>query len=534
MITSAIHFAVGPLSTKDYRHFRIESNPPLEFEGAVRAGRALPGDIVAWDGATCRLQSRVAGPHSLFLIGTLEISSKTRYGMTSRGAPIYRFEPYDTAYPPFFVGCSRKDLSLPILVKIEFTEWPEESTCPRGVLVHTYGVAGDLKAEEDALLAHYGSARWKKGDLAEEDLIVPPLVPSPIQGPGFGTFHIDPPGCRDIDDAITLFRIDNDEEKYQLRIHIADVASWLSLNPDLAEKAEEIGQTLYKDGVAVRPMFPVELSEGHLSLLPGKLRAALSLVLEWKAGVGLLAKPVWSYDMICVTGSYTYEEAEKAPWADILAQITSDLAKKALSDSHEWIETLMLFYNQEAAKVLREHGLGVLRRHSPPDKARVLAAEEAGLPVELVAYSAGEYCSAKEENVAHWGIGSDLYCHASSPIRRWADCINQISLFQVLFKANDKRLANITESTIQSLEVNAKKGKKYERDLCYLRTLLNTNAKTQLHGVVLENGKLWIKEWKRLIRTDTKGLDIGSSVNAYIFHDSSKRNWKQRLVIRIH
>jgi exoribonuclease R len=519
----------GMLRTKDYRYFTIEAAEPIEFDGATLAGRAFPGDTVCWDGICCRLRERGAFP--LFLVGTLELNSKTRYGMTSRGAPIYRFQPYDPAYPPFFVGCSQKDTSKAVLVKVQFTDWEEGATCPRGTLVQTFGLTGDLAAEEAALLAHYGAARWRRGDFAEEDLMMPARPVGAVELPrkGFGTFHIDPPGCRDIDDAVTLFELE--AGLFQLRIHIADVASWLIANSGLAEKAEEIGQTLYRDGVAVRPMFPLELSEGHFSLLPGELRGAVTLVIHWKRGTGLVGAPAWCYDLIRVDGSWTYDAAQSAPWADVMASITSDMARRVVADPHEWVEQLMLFYNTEAARLLRASGLGVLRRHSAPDRDRLAAAEAAGVPVELVAYGAGEYCAATEKDVRHWGLGADVYCHASSPIRRWADCLNQLALFQALY--GEAVGPTVDAAALVELKRGAKAAKNYERDLQFVRVLLGSSGRQSFTAVVLREGEIWVHEWRRRLAADTKGLEAGAPVRAYIFHDASKRGWKRRLVVRV-
>lgn len=534
---------VGRIDTKDYQHFTIYPNDRTastpQFEGAANAGRALPGDIVEWNGTSCTVLKRGSDctTRKLFLVGTLELAAKVRYGMTTRGAPIFRFTPYSAEYPPFFVGCSQKDTSKNILAKIQFDSWPEHSTCPRGLLVQVFGVAGDLAAEEEALLAEYGMARWKKGELKDlVDPVLPPRHPSLKDQCGYlGTFHIDPPGCRDIDDAISLFLKDGENagESYQLQIHIADVASWLLANPSLAQKAEEIGQTLYKDGTAVRPMFPLELSEGKFSLLPGEQRGALTLAIDWKRGAGIQSPPRWMYTTICVDGSWTYETAKEAPWAETLAEITSTLGGRNLTDPHEWVEHLMLFYNQEAAKVLRSNGLGILRRHSAPEKERLALSKAAGIPPELIAYSSGEYCSALEEDVEHWGIGASVYCHASSPIRRWADCLNQLALFRCLFKEDGTQFPQITADSIENLKRLSKAAKSYERDLTYVRLLLSCTAGTTLPAIVLQKGEVWVEPWRRRLRADTGDLETGSHISLSIFHDASKRNWKQRLVIKV-
>ena len=40
--------------------------------------------------------------------GILELGSKVRYGMTTRGVPMYRFVPYDKKQGPYAVGCSQR------------------------------------------------------------------------------------------------------------------------------------------------------------------------------------------------------------------------------------------------------------------------------------------------------------------------------------------------------------------------------------------------------------------------------------------
>ena len=45
-----------------------------------------------------------------WIAGTLELSAKVRYGIGSRGIPLFRFVPYDTSIGPFAVGCSQRDL----------------------------------------------------------------------------------------------------------------------------------------------------------------------------------------------------------------------------------------------------------------------------------------------------------------------------------------------------------------------------------------------------------------------------------------
>jgi len=479
------------LQTKDYKHFQVGD---FSFEGGQLANKALPGDHVEICDGQVKLIKRVQ--HKL--VGTLELASKYRYGMTAKNHPIYLFTPFSESYPPFYVGSAHKGTEN-VLAIAEFAHWTE--TCPRGNLERILGIAGELSIEEEALALHAVNAKWKTQPLVE---------PSPLPT-GPTAFHIDPPGCRDIDDAITLTAKGNSTE---VQIHIADVASWLALNPWLM-RAEEFGQTLYKDGVAVKPMFPLELSEGAFSLLPGEDRRVYTLRFLWNRATKTMEGVAWFQQMIRVTQSFTYDSITPVI-AKQLEEICSSLAGRPITDSHEWIEQLMLLYNREAAKVLREKGQGILRRHKKHDCYDLY--QTLGLPANRLAMAAGEYCLATDTDTKHWGLGQDVYCHATSPIRRWSDCVNQMVLLghEILPRPGH-------------LNARSKALKAYERDLTLVRALLGPAA--VLDGVILEN-RVWIPAWGHILKVDTT-LEPGQKVLIKYFCDATKRNWKRRLVLKL-
>ena len=489
------------LETKDYKRFRVGDE---EFEGAAMAGKALPGDRVSLKDGQVTLLERALHRN---IVGTLELASKYRYGMTAKNHPIYLFTPFSESYPPFYVGSAHKDTSQNVLAVIDFDHWTE--TCPRGNLQRILGVTGDLSTEEEALAIHACPLRHKFSALIDP----PPLD---IKAKGI-TFHVDPLGCKDIDDAITL---NPKGDSTEVSIHIADVASWLLANPTLIDKAEQIGQTLYKDGVALKPMFPFELSEGAFSLLPGQDRRVLTLRFLWNKTTKTMENVHWSLEMIRVSQSFTYYSVTKSMLAAELEEVCSGIAGRHITDSHEWIEQLMLLYNREAAKVLREKGLGVLRRHKGVDQERFNAYQAIGLPAEKLAMAAGEYCLSTEDQTRHWGLGQDVYCHATSPIRRWSDCVNQMALLGHSIKVNPHHL-----------NLRAKACKAFERDILFLRELLKPCI-LALEGVVAGNGRVWIPVWERLVKTDTE-FQAGKSVTIQYFCDATKRNWKRRLVLKL-
>ena len=497
------------LVTKDYTHFRVGET---EFMGANLAARALPGDtVVVEHGQVTHILTRAAHRN---IVGTLELASKVRYGITSHGYPIYSFVPFAESYPPFFVGCSQQDVSRNVLASIDFAHW-DSGTCPRGNLSRIIGAAGDLAAEEEALALHTSPLRWKPSPAVE-----PPEIPTRASGI---TFHVDPPGCKDIDDAITLNPLPGGS--IEVRIHIADVSSWLLVNPWL-EKAAEISQTLYRDGVVVKPMLPPELSEDLLSLLPGKDRRAWTLSFIWTTGQGV-SNIAWSLEMVRVSQSFTYHSVTKSILAKELEEICGGLAGRPVTDSHEWIEQLMIFYNCQAARLLAVTGTGVLRRHSGPDEARFAAYEALGLPAKRLAMSAGAYCSPAEPEVKHWGLGQAVYCHATSPIRRWSDCLNQLAIRRHVL---GETAEPVGQPAIDLLNARSKAIKAYERDLTFMRAVLG--GEKELEATVAEPGRLWVPTWGRIVKAETT-QPPGTGVRIKFFCDATKRNWKRRMVIRV-
>lgn len=82
---------------------------------------------------------------------------------------------------------------------------------------------------------------------------------------------IDPPGSRDLDQALHLAR---DGAGYVLTYAIADLAAFITPGGPIDLEAHRRGQTLYGADSSI-PLHPRELSEGAASLLPGGTRPAL-------------------------------------------------------------------------------------------------------------------------------------------------------------------------------------------------------------------------------------------------------------------
>ncbi|MFB9370401.1 RNB domain-containing ribonuclease [Kitasatospora albolonga] len=99
-------------------------------------------------------------------------------------------------------------------------------------------------------------------------------------------FTVDPPGSRDLDQAMGLGRRGSG---YRVHYAIADVSAFVRPGGAVDAEAHRRTQTLYFPDLRI-PLHPARLSEDAASLLPGELRPALLWQLDLDAdGVVLLA-----------------------------------------------------------------------------------------------------------------------------------------------------------------------------------------------------------------------------------------------------
>lgn len=82
---------------------------------------------------------------------------------------------------------------------------------------------------------------------------------------------IDPPGARDLDQALHIARVDHG---FVVSYAIADVAAFVTAGDAVDAEAHRRGLTLYAPDRRI-PLYPDAVSEGAASLLPGEMRPAL-------------------------------------------------------------------------------------------------------------------------------------------------------------------------------------------------------------------------------------------------------------------
>ena len=487
--------------------------------------------------------------------GTLELAAKVRYGIGSRGIPLFRFVPYDTSIGPFAVGCSQRDLFHnvhAIVTPNAATASNDEpspqtsfrSLLPKGTLVQNLGIPND-ETNLQVLLAAYAYDGKKSLRLPK---LVQTITPDPpedfsnrphVEGI---TFHIDPPGCKDVDDSFSFLRLDGRTSKsWRISINIADVAAWVKEGSELDTKASERATSFYSpEGEALVPMFPREISEGTASLRGAEPRPTLSLQFTWTPGAPEpLTDFQWVEAMATTHTSYTYDEADAAHaegniHMTALKELSAELdPTNTEQTSHEWVQNMMILYNRKAGETLRQKRNGILRRHSAP-KAAALAQWTAIDPsLSFLAYEAATFCLATEEDTRHFGLLEvDSYAYASSPIRRYCDLVNQ----RILKGAS----ATVQQETVDALNRRQKQAKAFSRDLFFMRELA-TGVKVQ-EGLIVAHTekavKAYIPAWKRCVKVkclqEIQDLPpVGSRITLEWLCDYEKPNWKEKIIFRM-
>jgi ribonuclease R len=319
---------------------------------------------------------------------------------------------------------------------------------------------------------------------------------------------IDGSDARDFDDAVLAVRTKNG---WILKVAIADVAEYVTMNSALDKEAYNRGNSVYFPNEVI-PMLPERLSNGICSLNPQEDR--LVLICEMTINTDGVVKAGQLHEgVIHSQARLTYEQA-----SDLLAgkgehpllselQVLfelyqalqkqrkkrgtiefevdepifrfgedgkiADIALRSRTVSHKIIEECMLAANVTVAKFLKQTKLPFLYRiHSTPSLERleklrdflsnfalklggknsptakdfsqlmekVIERDDAHL-IQTVVLRSMQQAVYSPENVGHFGLAYDSYCHFTSPIRRYPDLLVHRAIKHMLSGGQVKNFA---------------------------------------------------------------------------------------------
>ena len=169
-----------------------------------------------------------------------------------------------------------------VVVDVEITDWPSPTQNPRGKVVEILGREDDFGVDVEIMIRKHHLPHRFPPEVLNEAQAVENVIPAPELKKrrdyrGLPIVTIDGETARDFDDAVTVRRLANGN--YELQVHIADVAQYVTEANALDQEARLRGTSVYFPDRAV-PMLPLELSTDICSLRPHLDRLVLSCVME--------------------------------------------------------------------------------------------------------------------------------------------------------------------------------------------------------------------------------------------------------------
>lgn len=169
-----------------------------------------------------------------------------------------------------------------VVVDVEITDWPTAIRNPRGRVVEILGYEDDFGVDVEIIIRKFHLPHHFAEETLAEAQKIEPTVPSAERNRrqdfrDLPIVTIDGETARDFDDAVLVKHLENGN--YELQVHIADVAQYVTEGSALDQEARTRGTSVYFPDRAV-PMLPLELSADICSLRPKVERLVLSCVME--------------------------------------------------------------------------------------------------------------------------------------------------------------------------------------------------------------------------------------------------------------
>lgn len=409
-------FKSGTISYKD-EEFQVD-------DSVVENNRAIHGDEVYFHlGKVTGIKHRFQG----FIAGILHLNLNQKFGFTKKNIPYFKFTPLSGKYPTFIVPSKCREKVAKYCV-IKINKWEPNNKKPIGQIEYLLGNVGNRDAETEVLL-YKNDVYPKKNKIQYFELSVPAEGNYDYQ-----TFSIDPKGCRDIDDAFHFNHYSYG--KIEVGIHIANVSAYI----------ENINTNFYSS-IYLKDRIITMLDEEHsfkeCSLGNGEQKRSLSLILYFD-----MHGPNWnrsyhldSYEFretIVKNTALSYEDAEKMIQEENgtgvykLWDMTRTMMGVEELSATKMVEYYMLLYNNMVAKELYKKNpeRTILRTHR--NAPNIESTDDVLKQFLMKKQLNSAVYESNPEYTRHEGLELNFYTHATSPIRRYVDIINQMNIVRIL------------------------------------------------------------------------------------------------------
>jgi ribonuclease R len=231
-----------------------------------------------------------------------------------------------------------------VVVDVEITDWPTPTQSPRGRVFEVLGRLDDFGVDVEITIRKFHLPHHFPAATLEEAQQVSPIIPAKalVHRRDFRALPIvtiDGETARDFDDAVTVSQLANGN--FELQVHIADVAQYVTPDSALDQEARLRGTSVYFPDRAV-PMLPLELSTDICSLRPQVDRLVLSCVMQIDPRGEILG---------CELSEGIIRSAERMTYTAVNAVLEGDAAMReryaALVPTFELMRDLVLILNRK-------------------------------------------------------------------------------------------------------------------------------------------------------------------------------------------
>ena len=245
-----------------------------------------------------------------------------------------------------------------VLVKI--IKYPEKNKKAEGKIIEVLGNVNEAGVDMLSIIKEHNLPSTFPEPVVDEakkygNRIDEKDIPNRVDLRGKIIFTIDGEDAKDLDDAVSVEKLENGN--YKLNVHIADVSYYVKENSLLDKEALIRGTSIYMLGRVI-PMLPRELSNGICSLNAGEDRFTLSCSMEINKEGKVLSSEIYKA-VICVTERMNYKDVQK---------ILNGEDEAVLKRYEPYIKDFKLM--EELAKILKQRRLkdGYLNLDIPETK----------------------------------------------------------------------------------------------------------------------------------------------------------------------
>ncbi|XP_002026059.2 DIS3-like exonuclease 2 [Drosophila persimilis] len=254
------------------------------------------------------------------IVGSISFTNPTEL---SKGHLFYKFRPFDLRLPMVYIpeetckmhiGNKQPAEVCGLLYLAHILETDCNGHCI-AELIQPVGRIGNLPDEIKAIMIHNNLSDIKPFEQRFNDMFVNHIPPGSTKDLDKRQdlrkkciFTIDPLTARDLDDAVSIEQLGDNE--YEIGVHISDVSHYLEEDSELDNIVKERSTSIYLANEVIH-MLPQTLCM-RCSLLPGEDKLAFSVF--WRMdrnGVQLQEKPRFTRTIIRSCTQFAYEHAQK-------------------------------------------------------------------------------------------------------------------------------------------------------------------------------------------------------------------------------